>query len=194
MSKELHSFEHIPWEIIKSYLANSDSVELSEEHRNMLDRVFSLQRILQRYPQMRTAIAIHRSKFPEINKTTAYNDHLMARKLENTYHTFDYEFYNNWLINDTLDAIQAARSKGDIKNWIAGLAVLKKVIGERPVQETDPKLIEKHTFLIQINNMKEGVRIDIDQLDKIPMAVRKDIADAVWEEIDEEQAGKMMNS
>ena len=194
MSKALKSFEHIPWEIIKGYLDHQPSGQLSEEHRRMIDRISSLQKVLQRYPQPRTALAIHRTKFSDIDRKTAYNDLTYARELDNTYHTFDYEFYNNWLISDIIDQIQASKSKGDMKGWAAGHANLKKTIGEKPVVETDPKLLEKHTFLIQINNMPEGVRILIDQLEKIPKHLRKDIADAVYEEISEDQAGEMMNS
>ena len=194
MSKALKSFERIPWETIKSYLDDPDSSTLSNEHRGMIDRIFSLQKVLQRYPQPRTALALHRSKFPEISRTTAYNDLVYARELDNTYHSFNYDFYNNWLIADIMDQIQAARHKGDLKAWAAGHANLKKTIGERPVEETDPKLLEKHIFLIQINNMPEGVRLDIDQVEKIPVGVRKDIADAVFEEISEDEAKGMITS
>jgi len=194
MSNQLRPYEHIPWQIIKGYLDNPETTELSLEHRQLLDRVFSLQRTLQRWPQPRTALALHRSKFPEISRRTAYNDLQYARELENTYHSFDYEFWNNWLIQDIVDQIQGARAKGDLKAWAAGHANLKKAIGERPVQETDPKLLEKHTFIINVKGMKDGVKINIDQLDTLPANVRKDIADAVWEEIDDDEAKRILAS
>ena len=194
MTKALKSYERIPWENIKAYLDHPESSELSGEHKYLIDRVFSLQKVLQRFPQQRTAIAMHRAKFPDIHAQTAYNDLLCARKLENTYHTFDYEFYNNWLITDIIDQIQASKAKGDTKGWAAGHANLKRTIGERPVQETDPKLLEKHTFLIQINNIPAGVTINVDTLEKIPVDTRKKIADAVFEEISEDQAQQMLGS
>jgi len=194
MSKELKLVENIRWEIIKGYLDNPDSTTLSKEHQNMLDRVFSLQRVLQRYPQDRTALSLHCAKFPEVSRTTAFKDLAFAKRLDNTYHSFDYEFYNNWLISDTIDAIQACKAKGDLKAWVAGLAVLKKVIGERPMQETDPKLLEKHTFLIQINNLGTGSTITLEQMEKLPMKTRQDIADSLYEEITDEQAEEMINS
>jgi hypothetical protein len=194
MSKELLSLENIPWQIIKNHLSDPDHIQLSEEHRNMLDRVFSMQRILQRYPQPRTALALHQAKFPDISRRTAYNDLNFARELDNTYHSFDYEFYNNWLISDIFDQIQAAKAKGDMKAWAAGHANLKKAIGERPMVETDPKLLEKHTFLIQINNMAGGIQMNIDEMEKLPAKIRQEIADAVFEEITDEQAEQMINS
>jgi hypothetical protein len=194
MTKELQSYEHIPWQIIKGHLQNPESVVLSEEHRKMLDRIFSMQRVLQRWPQPRTALAIHRSKFPEISRRTAYNDMQYARELENTYHTFDYDFWNNWLIQDVIDQIQAAKAKGDMKAWAAGHANLKKAIGERPMEEMDPKLLEKHTFIINVKGMKDGVQINIDNLDQLSTLQRKEIADAVWEEIDENQAKQILES
>ncbi len=194
MSKEFLSLDNIPWQIIKNHLSDPDHIQLSEEHRNMLDRVFSMQRILQRYPQPRTALALHQSKFPDISRRTAYNDLNYARELDNTYHSFDYEFYNNWLISDIFDQIQAAKAKGDMKAWAAGHANLKKAIGERPMAETDPKLLEKHTFLIQINNMAGGIQMNIDEMEKLPAKIRQEIADAVFEEITDEQAEQMINS
>jgi len=41
MSKEFLSLENIPWQIIKNHLSDPDHIQLSEEHRKMLDRVFS---------------------------------------------------------------------------------------------------------------------------------------------------------
>ena len=194
MSTELLSLENIPWLIIKDHLSDPDHIQLSDEIRNMLDRVFSMQRMLQRYPQPRTALALHQAKFPDISRRTAYNDLNYARELDNTYHSFDYEFYNNWLISDIFDQIQAAKAKGDMKAWAAGHTNLKKAIGERPMVETDPKLLEKHTFLIQINNMAGGIRMNMDDMEKLSMKTRQGIADAVFEEITDEQAEQMINS
>jgi hypothetical protein len=60
--------------------------------------------------------------------------------------------------------------------------------------ETDPKLLEKHTFLIQINNMPGGIQMNIDEMEKLPAKTRQEIADAVFEEITDEQAEQMINS
>lgn len=194
MSKQLVPFENIRWEVIKSYLDNPDASDLSPQHQEMLDRVFSMQKVLQRYPQSKTSLALHMAKFPDISRRTAYHDLNLARELDNTYHSFNYEFYNNWLISDTFDQIAAAKAKGDLKAWAAGLTILKKAIGERPMVETDPKLLEKHTFLIQINNMPGGIQMNIDEMEKLPAKIRQEIADAVFEEITDEQAEQMINS
>jgi hypothetical protein len=76
----------------------------------------------------------------------------------------------------------------------AGHANLKKAIGERLSAETDPKLLEKHTFLIQINNMPDGVNINLDTLQKLPKDLRQKLSDTIYNEITDEQADQMIQS
>jgi hypothetical protein len=125
MSDSMKTFEDLPHELIKDDLTNPDKTTLPVIYQNLIDRVHSLQHVLQRYPQAKTALSLHCAKFPDISRRTAFNDLTYARELDNTYHSFNYEFYNNWLINDILDQIQAAKSKGDMRAWAAGHANLK---------------------------------------------------------------------
>lgn len=194
MSKENKSFENIPWQVIKNYLADSRSVQLNEEHKYMIDRVFSLARVFDRHPQRKTALALHRAKYPDISRNTAVKDLEYAMRLNNSRHTFDYPFWQNWLIQDCVDQIQAARTAGDLKAWAAGLSLMIKVIGKKPEQETDPKLIEKHTFLLQVKHRKLGPTINVDDLDKIPKKMKEEIVANIWEEITDEEAEWMINS
>jgi hypothetical protein len=194
MSKENKSFENIPWQVIKNYLAHSESVGLNEEHKYMIDRVFSLARVFDRHPQRKTALALHRAKYPDISRNTAARDLEYAMRLNNSRHTFDYPFWQNWLLADCVDQIQAAKAKGDLMAWAAGLNALIKVIGKKPIQETDPKLIEKHTFLLQVNHRTLGPTINVDDLDKIPSKVKEEIVADLFQEITEEEAEWMLNT
>jgi len=194
MSKANKSFENIPWQVIKSYLSHSKNVELNEEHKYMIDRVFSLARVFDRYPQRKAALALHRAKYPDISRNTAVKDLEYAMRVNNSYHTFDYPFWQNWLIQDCVDQIQAARAAGNLRAWAAGLRVMTKAIGKRPEQETDPKLIEKHTFLIRVNHKTVGPIINVDDLDKLPKKVREEIAANIWEEITDEEAARILKT
>lgn len=194
MTKANKSFENIPWLVIKSYLSHKENVELNEEHKYLIDRVFSLARVFDRHPQRKAALALHRAKYPDISRNTAARDLEYALRLNNSRHTFDYPFWQNWLIQDCVDQIQAARAAGDLRAWATGLRVMTRVIGKKPEQETDPKLIEKHTFLIQVNHKTLGPTINVDDLDKLPNKVRKEIADSIWEEIDDEEAKRIMKT
>jgi len=194
MSKENKSFENIPWQVIKNYLAHSESVELNDEHKYMIDRVFSLARVFDRHPQRKTALALHRAKYPDISRNTAASDLDIALALNNSYHTSDYPFWHNWLISDCLDQIQAAKAAGDLKAWSAGHSIFLKAIGTKPIQETDPKLIEKHTFLLQVNHKTFGPTINVDDLDKIPSKIKEEFVANLYEEITDEEAEWMLNS
>ncbi len=71
---------------------------------------------------------------------------------------------------------------------------LLKAIGERPEVETDPKLVEKHTFIVQVNNNKQTVNLNLDKISKIPKEVRMELADGLFTEIDDQEATEIMNS
>ena len=68
MSKENKSFENIPWQVIKNYLA-------------------PLARVFDRHPQRKTALALHLVKYPDISRNTASKDLDYAMRLNNSYHT-----------------------------------------------------------------------------------------------------------
>ena len=112
----------------------------------------------------------------------------MAHDLNVTYISFNYDFWHNWLLTSTVEQIQAAKEKGDLKAWAQGNANLIKAIGDRPPQITDPKLVEKHTFLIQINQLGKTINIDTKELNQRTPQELKEISDSIYTEITEADA------
>jgi len=179
---------------IKAAVLDPDSTELSPTQKIILDRYISAAKILDRYPVMRNAVKIHRLKYPNISQALAYRDLHYASRLFNSQHTFDYDFWQTWLINTTVKMIQLSEAAQDFKSMGAGLTILKKAIGEKPEKETDPKLLEKHNFFIQINNNSQKISVDLDKLNLIPKEGRERLADDLFSEISDEQAQSILDS
>jgi hypothetical protein len=189
MSVNPIALEDQNWQLIKASLTDPNSTVLSAQQRYMLDRIVSMARILDRHPQGRAALNIHMAKYPDISRRTAGRDLFMAQELNVSYH-----FWHNWIMNEMVDQVQASRAKGDMKAWAQGLANLSKHIGERPVAETDPKLVEKHTFLIQILDKRPSTTVDINSLDQLSRDELRGISDAIYTEITEEDAKEIFKS
>jgi len=194
LSNQIASLEDHNWEIIKSAIADPDHTILSLQQTEALHRITSVARILDRHPQGKAALNIHLAKYPNISRRTASRDIQRARELNVSYHEFNYDFWHNWLINDIVDQIQSSKAKGDLKSWSAGHANLIRAIGERVPDEKDPKLVEKHTFLIQINHLGASVNIDTRDMDTYQPEELKAISDAIYTEISEDDAGEMFKT
>lgn len=191
------SIEDKRFELIKTYCLDPDPEKsaLSDEHKEILDRWISASKVLDRYPVQKRAVALHQAKFPDLSRAQAYNDLKNAMRLFNSMHTFDYDWWHSWLINDIAAHIQACRDAGDRKNWGVAHANLIKALGEKPDIPIDPKLIEKNTFIFQVNINNQVVNIDAEKLMKIPPHLRKELfIDALDAEITDDQAEEIMNS
>jgi len=187
------------YELIKAHILNPDNSPLTQEHQEILDRIISMSKILDKNPIQKNAIALHQVKYPQIGKTQAYEDLRLAVKLFNTLHTFDYDFWQIWLINDIIHNIEQAR-KGNSHQDRRVIAMehgnLLKAIGERPEEKEDPLRNEKHQFFIVINNKNESVKIDMNNLRKLPHEILNEINNALFggNEITDIEADEIMNS
>jgi hypothetical protein len=193
------ALEDTKFELIKAYVLDPDSSSLPQEQQLVLDRVISASKILDKNPVQKHAVAIHQQKYPDISRSQAYEDLRLAMRLFNTLHTFDYDFWRTWLINDIVQNINICRTKNNDKDRrIIAMehANLLKVIGEKPEDPSDPKRTEKHEFyiLFQIDNRQ--IKLDVNNLKDLPTAALKEISKALYggKELTESDAEEIMNS
>ena len=178
MSRTNTAIEHINYELIKSHVLDPDSSQLSLPQQQQFDRILSAAKILDKNPIAKNAIAVLRSKFPEISFPSAARDIRLAMRLFNTIHSFDFDFWHTWLINDIVanitkcnnDSSAAARKTIAIEH-----ANLLKAIGEKPDNLEDPKRLEKQSFYILIQNNSTSVKLNVDNLHKLPEATIREI-------------------
>jgi hypothetical protein len=192
------ALEDTKYEMIKAHVLDPDNSPLPQEQKDLLDRVVSASKILDKNPIQKQAVAVHQLKYPNISRSQAYEDLRLAIRLFNTLHTFDYDFWQTWLLNDIVRNIEACRNaKSDKDRRIIAMehANLMRVIGERPEETVDPKRNEKHQFnlLIQIDNRQ--IKLDVNSL-KDPAVLLREFSKAIYggKEITEADAEEIMNS
>ena len=187
------------YEIIKAHILDPENSPLPDNMKEQLDRVISMAKVLDRNPTIKHAVEIHKSKFSGLSDTTAYRDARLARKIYNSMHEFDFDFWQSWLINDIISNINRCRDSGtpmDKRVIAMEHANLIKAIGKRPDELPDPKRNEKHNFylLVQING--ENIKLDLNNIDKLPTAAVQEVNRALagGKEIDEEGAMQIIQT
>ena len=172
------SLDETSYELIKSHILNPDSSPLPLPQQILLERIISAGKILDKNPIAKNAANLLRTKYPEISYKTATRDISMAMRLFNTIHSFDYDFWHTWLINDIVSNIARCNNDGSPaarKTIAIEHANLLKAIGEKPADLEDPKRLEKQSFYILIQNNTNTVKVDVDNLHKLPEATLREI-------------------
>ena len=172
------ALEEANYKLIKGYILDPGSSPLSARQKYLLDRVISLAKILDKNPIQKAAISLHRAKYPDIDSKTAYNDMRLTVRLFKTFHTFNYDFWRIWLINNIVANITRCKNDGSLaarKNIALEHQNLLKAIGKRPTTPEDPKRLEKQSFYILIQNTKNTIKLDVENLHKLPEATIREI-------------------
>lgn len=191
------ALEDQKYELIKAHVLDPEHSPLPADQREQLDRIMSMARLLDRQPIQRNAVALHMKKYKDLKRTQAYEDCRIAVKLFNSIHSFDYDFWHQWLINDIIRNIDRCKAQNNVKAMRV-IAVehsnLIKAIGEKPQKEIDPKLTEQHNFFLQININGEQTIIDYLKMTKLPSNAKKALSDLMVKEIDLGTAEELVNS
>lgn len=187
------------YELIKAHIIDPENSPLPDYLKDEMDRVISMAKVLDKNPTIKHAVSLHRSKYGEISETTAYRDARLARKIYNSLHEFDYDFWINWAINDIVETIKRCRNRNtyqDDRVIAMEHANLLKAIGERPEEMPDPKRNEKHEFYILVNVNNQNIKIDMNNLHKLPKDTLQELNRALsgGREIDEQGAVEIMNT
>jgi hypothetical protein len=193
------ALEETKFELIKAHVLDPDNSPLSAEKYELLERVISASKVLDKNPIQKQAVAIHQQKYPNISRTQAYEDLRLAVRLFNTLHTFDYDMWRTWLINDIVQNILICRNtKSEKDRRIIAMehANLIKVIGEKPEELPDPKRTEKHQFYILIQNNNQQLKVDLNNLKDLPISALQELSRAIYggTEITEADAEVIMKS
>ena len=193
------ALEDTRYEEIKAHVLDPDSSSLSPEKKEMLERVVSASKILDKNPIQKQAVAIHQQKYPHISRAQAYEDLRFAVRLFNTLHTFDFDLWRNWILSDIVKNIEKCRnaeSEKDRRVIAMEHANLIKILGEKPTELPDPKRTEKHQFYILIQNDNRQVKIDINNLKDLPESALRELNRAIYggNEITEADAEEILTT
>lgn len=193
------ALEDHKYEAIKAHILEPDNSPLSEEHQEIMDRVISLAKVLDKNPIQKQAIAIHMAKYPALSRTQAYEDSHLAVRLFNTIHNFSFDFWQTWLINDIVRNIEKCRNNGTpqaLKVVAMEHGNLIKALGERPEELEDPHRTEKHSFYILVQTNNSVVKLDLNSLDKLPKSTLQELNKSLFgaNEIQESQVIELFNT
>ena len=193
------ALEDTRYELIKAHILEPENSPLSDEQQGILDRVIAVAKILDKNPNQKQAVALHQAKFPLLSRTQAYEDIRLAMRLFNTIHTFSYEFWQTWLINDIVRNIERCRNTATPQAYkVIAMehANLIKALGERPEEMEDPRRTEKHAFYILIQNNSSTFKIDMKNLETLSPQALQELNKALFagEEITEPEAQQLFQS
>lgn len=193
------AIDDVGYELIKAHILSPEATPLTDEQSRMFERIMSVARILDQHPVTKQAVALHLAKFPEIGRSRAYQDVALAKKLFNSIHSFDFDFWQTWLINDIVKNIERARTNNlpNAQRVIAHEhANLLKALGNRPEDIQDPRLTEKHEFYIVIQQNNSEVKIDYNKFKNLSNATLQEINRLLFQgnEITDVEAEDIMNT
>ena len=148
------ALEDLDYKLIKAHALDPDHSPLSKQQGDLYFRLVSAAKLRNRYPNLRHAVAFQRAKFPEIGRTTAYDDFKRSARLFHTVHTFDFDFWRSWLYKDITTNISELRNtKTSLGRQIIAIehANLARLLSQEPKVKPDPKRSEKQQFFIMLD-------------------------------------------
>ena len=193
------ALEDTNYELIKAHILEPTASPLNEEQQEIMDRIISVAKILDKNPIQKQAIAIHQAKYPLLSRTQAYEDIRLAIRLFNTIHTFDYDFWHTWLINDIVKNIERCRNAGTAQSYkVIAIehANLIKALGDPPTELEDPRRTEKHAYYLLVQNNNTTFKIDMNHLEKLPPTVLQELNKALFggQEITDTEAEQLFKT
>ena len=187
------------YEVIKQHILDPENSQLTTELQFQLDRIISAARLLDKNPIKKHALALHHRKYPEISIRTAYNDVNEAASLYSTFNTFDWDFWQGWILKDISENIARCKRMGTpqhIKIIAAEHANLLKAIGSKPPVLDDPIRHQNHQFFLMVQFGKASQPIDLEKLKNAPGATIRELNKLLFSgrDIEDAEAQEIMDS
>lgn len=194
MVREYKSLARLTHDEIEAHITDPDNNPLPERCREQFGRVIAAARLLDDYPDDNHVIRLMRAKY-DVSPSTVRRDIALARQLYKSRHTFDWDFWQSWMIKDQLELIRECKLSGNLKEWNKAKLVLHKIIGERPMGEEDPQRMQANQFFIQIvNNDGERHNVSLGDVRNYSDQDKKDIIDNLYQPINDTEAEEIMDT
>ena len=194
--KSLESLNH---ELSKTHILDRENSTLAPELQFQLDRLISAAKLLDKNPIKKHALALHHRKYPEISLQTAYKDLNDAASLDLTFNTFDWDFWQGWIIKDISENISRCKNLGTpqhLKIITTEHANLLKAIGSKPPVLDDPIRHQNHQFFLMVQFGKRSTPVDLEKLKSAPGVTIKELNKLLFSrhDIDDVEDEDIMNS
>lgn len=193
MVREYKSIAKLTHDEIEAHIVDPDNNPLPERCREQFGRVLSAAHLLDDYPDDNHVIRLMRAKY-DVSPSTVRRDIALARQLYKSRHTFDWDFWQAWMIKDQLELIRECKLRGDTKEWNKAKLVLHKIIGERPMGEEDPRRMQANQFFIQIVQNGQTQNVSLGDVRNYSDQDKKELIDNLYQPIDDAQAEEIMDT
>lgn len=193
MARNYKSIEKLSHDEIEAHILDPDKYPLPERCRTQFKRVLSAARLLDDYPDDTHVIRMMQAKF-DVSSSTVRRDIALARQLYKSRHTFDWDFWQAWMIKDQLELIRECRLSGDLQEWNRAKKVLRDIIGDRPAGVEDPQRMQANQFFIQINQNGQSQNVSLGDARNYSDRDKKEIIDSLYQPIGEAEAEEIMDT
>lgn len=195
----MKAFESLNYELIKAHIFDPENSPLSPKHQEMLDRIISAAKVLDKNPNRKNAVTLHLTKYPQISRSQAYMDMNIAIKMFNSLHSFPFDFWQIWMINDIVRNIKRCEEKDDLKNRLIIAKEHKNLInaiGKKPDGLADVDRTERQEFYIIVQLDNQNYKISLDEIRKLPTLTMNALNKVLMSGLpmDEERATRIMNT
>jgi hypothetical protein len=179
-NKSIHDLHYL---LVKAHFECPGQSPLPKSKQQILNRARAAAKILDANPVRKNAAALLRALYPEISRSTAFRDLILAESLFPSFRTFNYDLWNTFLLNGIFETIQrcnAINTIGSLKLIIKAHAILKMVLGDKPKNLPDPQDDGKREYYIVVQNNVRQIKFDISKLKDLPEGVLQDYDPSLW--------------
>lgn len=179
------------------YLFGQDEIKLSQKDQEIRDRWEAAFSLLVNYHSTENAIPVLKTKY-NISRAQAYRDIIYAKKLfgDITQSSKDADRYILYELSMKTFQLAAKQKPPHIEGMnraIANMIKLKGLDRDEP-DAVRPEDLESHNYYMIITYNRNPIKIDLNQMDKVPMANKRKFANMLENEIEDVDAVEIMKS
>ena len=186
--------EDMSVDMIRSWIANPDTVELSPIQKTILERIDFAYDNLKIEPSHKVVKKIV-YKF-KVSFETALLDVERCKKIFNPTLRVDAEWLEQFIVNDALKQIKACQKMLDHKHWQAARADLLKIYAhiKQAGDKIDPSILGDNNYFMVVNFGSNAQKIDYNKLNSLPIQERVELTDFLFQDADEVQIEEILES
>jgi hypothetical protein len=184
----------VTFDRIRAYIDNQDSAPLSVKDKELLDRwdfAYDNLKI-----SSRSAVVSRLMKKYDIAQMTAYKDVLSAERLFGAINRRSPEWLRDFIVEDAVKHLRYATETNNDKARIEARNTLLKVyaLDKNDVEGIDPKLLGNNNYFIAVNFGDRVEKINYDKLMEMPTEKKMKMTDFLFQDIDDVECEKIMQS
>ncbi len=179
------------------YLYGSDKIILSHKDQEIRDRWEAAFSLLVNYHSTENAIPVLKTKY-EISRAQAYRDIINAKRLfgDITQSSKEADRYILFELSMKTFQLAAKQSPPHIEGMnraIANMIKLKGLDRDEP-DAVRPEDLESHNYYMIVTYNGSPIKLDLNQMDKVPLANKRKFASMLENEIEDVDAVEIMKS